>query len=771
MKKIPLRVLLVEDNPMDAELVIRELCRAGFEPDWHRVDTEAEYIKRLHPGLDIVISDHELPQFSGPRALDLLLERGFNIPFIIVSGTIGEEVAVESIKRGAADYLLKDRLTRMGSAVEHALGQTRLRVEREKVRQELMESDERFRQVVENIGEVFWMTNLDGSETLYISPGYEKVWGRTCQSLKEDPTSWEHAIHPEDRVRAVAAARSKTEGFDEEYRIVRPDGTVRTIRDRAFPVRNANGEIYRVAGLAEDITASKRADERIAQQAAMLDLAHDAIIVRDFDSEQIIFWNKGAERMYGWTAEEALEQTIGEFICMDPSTPARLSQSLLEKGEWHGEMQHISKTGKKLIVDTRATLIRDHNGKPQAVLSINADVTEQRKLEAQFLRAQRMESIGTLASGVAHDLNNILAPIMMSCELLRHDIAPESRQEIISTIAMSAERGAQIVRQVLAFGRGLEGERRPLSAKASIKELAKILTETLPKGIRLDVEISPELWPIVGDSTQIHQVLLNLCVNARDAMPEGGRMRIAARNVEIDANYASMLTEITPGSYVLIEVADTGTGIPPEIIDRIFDPFFTTKGVGKGTGLGLSTVLGIVKSHGGGIQVTSEPGKGTTFNVYLPSAMDGTEVPTEKEASAVPRGNGELILVVDDEACIRNAAKFVLQDAGYKVLCAADGTEALAAFATHAGQVGAVVTDIAMPYMDGIALIRALRKMQPGIAIAASTGIGEKNKIADLKAVDVPHVLHKPYGADAILRVIREILPQTPQDSIIPTSS
>jgi PAS domain S-box-containing protein len=884
----PLRVLIVEDNSQDAELLMRELRRAGFDPYYQRVDTEAEYLIRLNANLDIILSDHQLPQFSGTRALDLLNQRQLEIPFIIVSGTIGEEAAVEAIKHGASDYLLKDRLTRLGPAVRQALEQYRMRKESAVAKAELHESDERFRQVVENIGEVFWMTSLDKTEMLYISPGYEKIWGRSRAALYANPREWLDAIHPDDAAAVHAALPKQVQGdYEQVYRILRPDGEIRFIRDRTFPVRNSRGVVYRTAGVAEDITAQRRAEEvrreadrrfrwllenvellaiildkngivtfandfllrttgwrreevvnsnwfskfvpeaspdarevfsgdlesgtipphhensiqtkagklreivwrntilrdaggniigvasigediterkwaeeRLRQQAAMLDLAHDAIIVRDFHSDQIIFWNKGAERMYGWTAEKALEQRLGELVSLDPKAPVAVPEALSEKGEWFGEVRHLTKGGKKLIVNARATLVRDAAGKPKAVLSIHTDVTEQRRLEAQFLRAQRMESIGTLASGVAHDLNNILAPIMMSVPLLRQDLTKESREGIITTIEMSADRGAQIVKQVLTFGRGLEGERKPISVATAIRELEKIARETFPKGIRVEVDLAPDLWPILGDSIQIHQVLLNLCVNARDAMPNGGRLRLSASNREVDDNYAAMIPEISPGRHVLITAIDEGVGIPPEIIERIFDPFFTTKAVGQGTGLGLSTVLGIVKSHGGAVQVASEPDKGTTFQVYLPAlAQDHAVPPAVPAAEAVPPGNGEWILVVDDESSVRGAALKVLSLHNYEVLCAADGTEALALFAKHSDEIAAVVTDLMMPFMDGAALIRALVKMKPGLPIAASTGLGEKAQLAEVRSLGVRAVIHKPYSAEALLRVIHDMLP------------
>ena len=311
---------------------------------------------------------------------------------------------------------------------------------------------------------------------------------------------------------------------------------------------------------------------------------------------------------------------------------------------------------------------------------------------------------------------------------------------------------------MLTFGRGLEGEKLPLQINSLIKELLKMMGGTFPKNIAIESSLDPALWQVLGDATQIHQVLLNLCVNARDAMPDGGRMRLHAANLELDANYASMVPEAAPGPYVLLEVTDTGSGIPPEIIERVFDPFFTTKGIGKGTGLGLSTVLGIVKSHGGFIHVNTEPGKGTTFQVHLPASPDQAALPADASRLDIPEGHDELVLVVDDEESVRGAARFALENSGYRVLLAADGTEALAVFAMNSGSVAAVLTDLMMPFMDGVAFIRALRTMAPKLPIIASTGLGEKAQIASLMAMNVETVLHKPFGAGILLRTIHRAL-------------
>ncbi|WP_377163868.1 PAS domain S-box protein [Prosthecobacter fluviatilis] len=386
------------------------------------------------------------------------------------------------------------------------------------------------------------------------------------------------------------------------------------------------------------------------------------------------------------------------------------------------------------------------------------DITGRKKLEQQFLRAQRMESIGTLASGVAHDLNNILTPIMMSVAVLRIGLAGDRRESLCDTIEKSAQRGAQIIKQVLTFGRGYEGEKKPLMVGMLIQEIEQMIRSTFPKNIRVETEIGPALRLVLGDATQMHQVLLNLCVNARDAMPNGGRLQISAANLDIDVSYASMLPEVSSGAYVLLKVADTGCGIPPEILDRIFDPFFTTKGLGNGTGLGLSTVHGIVKSHGGILRVESEQGMGTVFHVYLPAAVEPPQQAEATGAEPPPPGQGELVLVVDDEPAIISAARSVLESNGYRVLSAADGVEAIDTFSKQSSEIALVLTDVMMPVMDGVLFVRTLRKLNAQVPVIGSTGVADKGHLEELNALRVEHVLRKPYNAATLLRTIHAVL-------------
>jgi nitrogen-specific signal transduction histidine kinase/ActR/RegA family two-component response regulator len=393
------------------------------------------------------------------------------------------------------------------------------------------------------------------------------------------------------------------------------------------------------------------------------------------------------------------------------------------------------------------------------VLAINTDITEKKKIEAQFMRAQRMESIGTLAGGVAHDLNNILTPIMLSIEILKDLSTGPEAKNILQTLEVSAKRGADIVRQVLSFARGLEGQRIEVQPKHLLKDLESIIKDTFPKDIRLQFSVPNEIWTILGDPTQVHQILLNLCVNARDAMPNGGTLTVGVENCVLDEQYAAMNIQAKPGRYVKISVTDSGTGIPPDLIDKIFEPFFTTKALNKGTGLGLSTVMAIVKSHDGIVNVYSEPGKGTTFKVYLPAMETSSEVRKEQsEAANLPRGNGETVLVVDDEASILTITSQTLQAFGYRVVTAMDGADALSVYVQHRNEIAVVLTDMMMPVLDGPATIQALMRINPTVKIIAASGLNTNGGEAKPAGAGVKHFLTKPYTAGTLLKAMRAIL-------------
>ncbi|NER99094.1 MAG: response regulator [Symploca sp. SIO1B1] len=502
----------------------------------------------------------------------------------------------------------------------------------------------------------------------------------------------------------------------------------------------------------------QQAQQKIREQAALLDVATDGILVINLQ-DQILFWNKGAQQIYGWDSEELLDKDAHKLLFKEEKLPrlAEIQQIVALKGNWYGELQQVTKQGKEITVQSRWTLVQNYRQQPQSILIVNSDITEKKQLEAQFLRAQRMESIGTLAGGIAHDLNNVLAPILMSVQLLALSIPDDDRsQQWLEILENNTKRGADLVKQVVSFARGIKGDHTIVQVRHLLGEIRQIAQETFPKLIKIKTDIPPNLWTVSGDATQLHQVFMNLCVNARDALTDGGTLSISGQNLAIDEHYARMNLDAQVGLYIVITVADTGAGIPPEILDRIFEPFFTTKELGQGTGLGLSTVMGIIKSHGGFVNVYSELGQGTKFKVYLP-AVKAADTESEEQLE-LPIGQKELVLLVDDELAIREITKTSLETYQYRVMMAKDGIEAIALYTEYQDDISIVLVDMMMPEMNGPNTIRSLQEINPQVKIIAVSGLAASDKLNQASIMGIKTFLYKPYTAQELLTAIKEVL-------------
>jgi len=533
------------------------------------------------------------------------------------------------------------------------------------------------------------------------------------------------------------------------------------------PVLGKDGTHFGRVWNFRDITERKQAEQRVREQAALLDQASDAIYVTGLDST-IHYWNASAERIYGWSPGETIGRLTTELLSGDDSQLGAAKVEVLRKGDWTGERQQRTKEGRSVDVLSRLTLLRDAHNQPQSILVIDTDVTEKKQMEAQLLRAQRLDSIGALAGGIAHDLNNVLAPIIIGLPLIKETASDETARHLVSLMEKSAQRGADIVRQVLTFTRGSDGQRVSLQLRHLIRDMVEIASQTFPKNIVIEDESAKEVWPVLADPTQVHQVLMNLCVNARDAMPDGGRLRLGVQNVTFEGGEGIQVPSERTGPFVRLRVADTGAGMPPEMVDRIFEPFFTTKAPGKGTGLGLSTALGIVKSHDGFIRVDSQVGRGTTIDVYVPAKQQCSRPPfLGSFTTHGQRGGGELVVVVDDEAAVRAVARRALEEFGYQVIDCGSGAEAIQAIRTSSPPIRVIVTDMMMPEMDGPTLVLGLRAIAPDIPIVGITGVADAASLGKLQQLNLRAMIAKPFTIGDLLAAVdgalgRKAVPNIP---------
>ncbi|MCX9012838.1 MAG: PAS domain S-box protein [Candidatus Methanoperedens sp.] len=673
--------------------------------------------------------------------------------------------------------------------------------ERKRIEEELKKSILQQNAILSNIPDIAWLKDRE-SRFIAVNKPFAEACGMSSGDLagKTDLDIWPGDLAQrymaDDREVMVTGRRKQV-----EEPMVDKEGKKTWIETIKTPIYNDKDEIIGTTGIARDITERKSMDEalhrahgelelRVQERTAELVEANKALQAEIMERKRteeslkqseekyhtlvdniqdgvfiiqeakVQFINEAFARMSGYTMDEVIGKDFRQLVAPEDWGTVTDRYHRRQAGEdvlQEYEFRILHKDGRtRIIVNMNVGLIT-YRGKVASMGTVK-DITEKKKLEAQLLRAQRMESIGTLAGGIAHDLNNVLTPMMLSLQILQEKFDDEQSQRLLNILETNTQRGANLIKQVMSFVRGIEGERTALQIAHIIAEIEKIAKETFPKSIEIRTDIQRDLPVISGDATQLHQVLMNLCVNARDAMPQGGILGISAEYTFVDESYARINLDARVGQFVTITVTDTGTGIPPEILSRIFEPFFTTKEFGRGTGLGLSTVLGIVKGHGGFIDVYSEVRKGTAFKVYLPAAKAGTQKAQEQQQHELPSGHGELVFVVDDETEILEITRVSLEKYGYRVLTANDGAEAIRLYSQNKGEVKIVLMDMMMPVMDGPASIRALRKIDPAVKVIGVSGLTEKDKIIEDADVQVHAFLTKPYTTRSLLRTIYEVL-------------
>jgi PAS domain S-box-containing protein len=542
-------------------------------------------------------------------------------------------------------------------------------------------------------------------------------------------------------------------------------GVKRTWLESWIPLLNPDQEVLGINLVALEITKRKAIDAKLREQAALLDISSDAIFVRDLD-HRILYWNRGAEAMYGWTAAEAIGQKVDTLLRCNTDRLAEITQELVPQGTWQGEIQDFTKAGKPLSVLARWTLVRNDAGEPESILSVITDITERKRLEQQFYQAQRLEALGTLTGGMAHDLNNVLSPILAMAQLLRmtqQQLSPQA-QEQLQLIEQSAKRGAAMIKQILTLTRGSTEDPTPVKVWPVLQEATALIQESFPQDITVSLVVPPrdamdtQGLTVMADATYLHQVVMNLCVNARDAMPQGGQLTLSATRVQIDTARAALILEAEPGDYVEITITDTGSGIAPEVRDHVFDPFFTTKASGKGTGLGLAMVRGIVQNYGGFVLIDSEVERGTQVQVYLPAlGVDAQDHPSPTPLATTPiQGQGAQVLVVEDDQHVQLTTRSLLETHDYIVSIANNGEEALEVYRQHQNDIQLVLLDITMPGMSGIELIERLKQLNPAVKVVAISGLAI-NRRPSLQA-GASAFLGKPYGIKQLLSTIEQVI-------------
>lgn len=753
-------ILIVDDQQANVALLEQMLRGAGYVSV--SATTNPGAVCELHRKnrYDLILLDLQMPNMDGFQVMEGLkqIEAAGQLPVLVITAQPAHKL--RALKSGAKDFIgkpfdLVEVLLRVRNMIELRL------LHQDDTIQNLkrLENSQR----IAGLGD--WEFDFASGRMVWSDEIY-RILGISRDEFRPSIVTFDSMVHPDDLAclrqerDAVTVPQSR---LNCEHRIIRPGGEVRHFHQIAEMIFDEQGRPVLGSGTIQDVTERKQSEEALRMQSYVLESMIEGVNVVNKDGI-ILFSNDACDAMFGYPHGSLVGRrasVLNERLAEGGVFEARVREQLDLVGRWSGEMVNRKKDGTTFITRTQISTM-DISGRPCTV-AVREDITKSKQLEEQLLRIQRVESISRLASGIAHDMNNILAPIVIAVHLLRGNAGDATKTEsLFSMIEASASRGSRLIKQLLYFGRGIEGQRTALRIADSVQEIQEMIGATFPRSITISAEASANSPHVLGDATQLQQVLLNLCVNARDAMPEGGKLRIVITDVAVDEDFEGRSPEARPGRFVLVEVIDTGTGIPVELRERVFDPFFTTKKVGEGTGIGLSTVVAIVKGHGGFVTLKSEVGEGTTFSVYLPAMAAAPGSLVDDPDSTPPMGQNETVLLVDDEDYIRDVASVMLKEFGYRVLTAENGAQGSVIFSQHASDIKLVMTDCDMPVMDGLSMIRVIKHIDPLAKIILATGknhgIRSEKEAAELESLGVTTILEKPFTAKAILSAIHSLI-------------
>jgi PAS domain S-box-containing protein len=760
-----LRILHLEDDPKDAE-IIREVLEAdGIACRVARVEGRNDFVAALEAGgIDLILADFSLPSFDGLSALRIASERCPDVPFIFVSGTLGEEQAIDALKTGATDYVLKQRLSRIAPSVRRALREARDRTERKKAQWRLRRS-EAFLAEGQRIGHTgSWGWVLSSGEVTWSEEQY-RMLGLEPGTAEPSVELFLSTLPPQERDRvgqelqeAVLAKRA----YVISYRIVLPDGSTRHLRSVGRPVIGDHREVDEYIGITSDMTERVQAETALRARQEMLDLAQKAAGAAAFDwrfgtGQDENRWSPEVGAMHGLApgAAEVSFKTMRRVVHPEDWPAYKLAIAhAFATGDIAAEYRVTHPDGEVHWLEAKGRMFLDGEGRAARMVGFVVDVTERhhaqeelRRLESRLRQAEKMEALGRFAGGIAHDFNNILGGILGYAEMLEEDAPAGSPcKRYAQSVLAGANRARALVDQILAYSRTQRGKRVALQIGRVMAEALELVRGSLPAGVRLVADLPAPPFLVVGDPTQLHQVVMNVCINAVQAMGSGGTLRVALSAADLVAEHPVAHGSLQPGAYVRLVVEDTGAGMDDATLARIFEPFFTTREVGKGTGLGLSLVYGIVTDSGGGITVDSEPGRGSTFTIYLPRIATAAEAAGEEQGPA-ERGKGERVLVVDDEAPLVALTSEVLLRFGYQPVGFGDSLAALAAFESEPGRFDAVITDEVMPRLTGTELASRLRSRRPDLPIVLVSGYLGPTLAERALQAGVAEILRKPVQA------------------------